>query len=256
MTVALSLVAHEESATVVITVTGATTSFDVYRTDPDGTRTKVRGGPFTGPNAVITDYEPMFGSVGYDVDGLSQVHTTIDPDVPWLTHPTHPFLSAPVVVENDTDWSYEPRTFSFTVIGRRLPVYTWYPRAGRSGRVHIAFADTAERQAIHDALSDGSPLLIRYPSAYDQFTSSWLGIQSMRDVRPTVGAKYGHYELDYVEVDPPVTRLGVVEATAWFWEDVLDDEELPTWFSVRDVYPTWALMATHGPVLAEPSMGA
>jgi len=256
MTLVLSLVAHTDTATVVIHATGAPTSFDLWRTDPDGTRTKVRGGPFVGPTVTITDYEPLFGTVGYDVGGASRAWTTLDPGVPWLTHPTHPFVSMPVTVEDDAEWSYEPRTFSFTVIGRTRPVYTWYPRASRSGTVKIEYKNAAERARIRDALADGSPLLIRYPPAYDQFTSSWLGIQGMKDVRRGVGTKQGHYELSYTVVDAPVARLGIVEPTAWEWQDVLSDVALPTWFSVRGVYPTWALVATHGPASAEPSLGA
>lgn len=237
----ITLTPQPEVATVDILLEAITTvPVRIFRTDRNGIRVELRGSPFTatvGSSLGILDAEAPFGDLLYEVGSPTveaSASTSLDVDVPWLTHPLAPFLSVPVKVEDDTEWQNVPRTFLYDVIDRSTPVYTWYKRQFRSGLLTIEYANSAQRTAIRDVLITGAPMLIRYPVAYDQFETGYYGFGDVRTVPRGVGSREGHFELQYAVVEAPP---GVSSGTALTWDLLATTED--AWSDVMADYASW-----------------
>lgn len=240
----LTLTPDVPAAAVVLTVSAAVgVEVSAFRSDRYGVQTPLRGNPFPlqGGGAVIVDPEAPFGPVEYTVTddaGSATADTSLDVDVPWITHPYRPWLSEAVTVEDDREWTYPSRTWSFDVIDRDAPVFTHYKRSTRTGTLVLRWRDPAQRSALGDLLQSGDPLLIRYPADCDAFRDTWMALGEARVEAQALGASFGFAELDYVAIAPPTGSLD--GDTTWTFADILltfaEFADLPdTYASFADV---------------------
>jgi hypothetical protein len=230
------------AAAVVLTVTGAVgVDVSAYRSDRYGVKTPLRGNPFPlqGGGAVIVDPEAPFGPVEYTVTddtGSVVADTVLDVDVPWITHPYRPWLSEAVTVEDDRDWVYPSRTWSFDVIDRDAPVFTHYRRSTRTGTLVVRWRDPSQRASLGDLLQSGDPLLIRYPASCSQFRDTWMALGEARLEAQAPGSPFGYAELDYVSIAPPTGSLD--GNTSWTFADL--DLTFAEFGDLPGVYATFA----------------
>lgn len=244
---AIALTARPDDAAVTVAVTGAPATVNVWRTDASGARVLLRGSPFTTQGGAVTvvDYEAPFGFVRYALDDGTTNAVTLTATTPWLTNPlSQSFLSFPVAVVDDTDWTYPSRSYLFDVIGRADPIVTWYPRATRSGTVSLRYLTTGQRSSIMQTLAPGVPVLLRYPDTTcgRAFLSAYLAVEDARVVPDSPGAVTGVVELDYRVVAAP---SGATAGGEWTWGDV--PPKFATWDALRTGLTTWAKVVAYNP---------
>lgn len=237
----ITLTPDPSTASITVDVDGlGTDPVTILRTNVSGSLTALRGSPFTPAAGIVRAIDaeaPLGVPVTYKVQGTTEVAvTTLDVDVPILSSPLSPELAAPVTVVDDGEWSYPARTYAYDVIGRGLPVFTWYARASRTGRLVLRYADTQERSYIAALVAPGAPLLLRYPAAYPQLPSAYIGILDVRQLPAFPGDTAGTAELDYIVVPPPPSSLAR-PGGALRWDDV--PIEWTTWNAVLSDVATW-----------------
>jgi hypothetical protein len=253
----ITVTAEPATASVDVVVSGVdptVRTLTILRTGIDGSRVPLRGSPFAvaGGTVVAVDSEAPFGvPVRYALESDPTVTAVarLDIDVPWLTHPLSPFLSVPCVVDDDAEWTYPGRTYTYDVIDRAEPVYTWYRRSTRSGTVSVSYETTAQRSAIVEVLETGAPLLVRYPASYEQFPSVYIGTAEARVVPRGVGSRAGQVQIDYVVVSAPPSSVASPSAI-WKWEDV--PPVFPTWADLVAGIGTWTDAYLYNPAPTSP----
>lgn len=246
MAVAIALTPRPADASVVVAITGAGATVTVYRTREDGEREILRGSPFPTQAGAVTvvDHEAPFGLLRYATTdtGADAVSTTLDVSRPWLTNPVSgSYLSIPVTITDDTDWTLEARAFPFDVIDRADPVVTFYRRASRAGLLTLRYSSAGELSNVADVLEDGTPLLLRTPRGCP-FPTGYRAIELVR-IRPDrPGSSTGEIDMDYRTCAAPA---GAPAGGAWSWADV--PPAYPTWSALRAGLPTWSAVVAHDP---------
>lgn len=237
-----------DDAAVAVAITGAPATVTVWRTGSDGARVALRGSPFAtqGGALALVDHEAPFGVVAYSTTpgDTDRVVTELVGTGPWLTSPAaSTFLSTPIRVVSDEEWSYASRTYLFDVVDRPDPVFTFYPRSTRSGRLTLRYESTAERDAIGRALAPGVPVLVRYPPGCSHIGGGWYGAGDVRVIPTRPGAHTGTVEIDYTIVSAPP---GSSAARAdWKWSDVAAG--YASWSALLGAFPTWSALVTYDP---------
>ena len=237
------------SASVVIVVTGRGEGLiNVQRIQSDGRNPYIVGSPFAIDTEQIIDAELPLEKVQYIVsDDISTV--TLEADlshvtVPWLSHPSQPYLSQPVTAREDNEWTLPPQTFAFDVIGNSLPVYVWYPRSTKDGTLLIDWEGEAQRDDILALFETGAPLLIRYPMG-SIYQDGWIGVGEVDVFEEAPTAHFGSIRAPYVTVPAPYRVMPTnVSPPGWTWEALVAEVSLPTWDAVyhsttQYTWPTW-----------------
>ncbi|MEV7112331.1 hypothetical protein [Streptomyces anulatus] len=230
----------------------------LYRVDPSGNRTMVRGphGLWNGTEPIATDsmriedYEAPLGvATAYIAELIDPVTGTVlrrqltavtipwpDPNRAWLKDPGNPQRNLVVVVAAQPSWTRPIEQAEYVVKNRRNKVVHSGMRQGREGEVQVWTHSDAERERLNWLLDSGNVLLWQ--------TGPGLGVG---DLYMTVGASGEDREgpaqdpvriwkLPIVEADMPVTT-GVNGSGGRMWQDVLS--VFPTWQAVLDAYGSW-----------------
>lgn len=240
-----------DDASVGVAITGAPATVTIWRTGANGDRVALRGAPFPtqGGALALVDREAPLGFVSYSTtaDDADAVSTVLDVSVPWLTSPAAAaFRSTPIRVVSDVEWTYDPRTYLFDVIDRADPVFTFYKRSTRKGRITLAYESTAERDAILSALAPGVPVLVRYPPACSHMGGGYYGAGDVRVYPLAPGSTQGTIEIDYGIVAMPPGESAA--RAGWAWSDVV--AAYPTWSAVVGAFGSWSDLVTHDPTPA------
>lgn len=230
----------------------------VYREQPDGSRTLVRGTSglidhqvITSNLMIIEDHEaPLNTPVRYDIEiyppgsltpatRTSDYATVVLADIneAWLKDPGNPQRNTKVLVGKAPDWQRPIDQGTFVIRGRRNKVILSGLRQGLEGDLAVATRSNEERRALHLLLNSGNTLL-------------WQAVPGMGvdDMYVAVGAvpearfgalaqdEWRTWTLPLIETDMPVTTA-VNGAAGRTWQDVLT--VFDTWQDVRSTYATW-----------------
>lgn len=230
----------------------------LFRVDPSGNRTMVRGpaGLRDGSDLIamdsmrIEDYEAPLGvPTGYRAEIIDPVTGAVawreaaarvipwpDDDLAWLKDPGNPQRNVIVTVAGQPSWTRPIEQAEYVVKGRRNKVVLSGRRQGREGEVQVWTHSDQERERLDWLLDTGGVLLWQ--------TGPGLGVG---DLYMSVGgsgeAREGSardpvriWSLPVIEADMPATT-GMNGSGGRTWQDVLS--EFPTWAAVRDAYESW-----------------
>jgi hypothetical protein len=248
------------------------TTAQIYRTDPSGSQTPVRGGdPATLASGqwVGFDYEaPYNQSVTYTIvpDDLSTPATSpaaaLLSEQAWLIHPGVPSLSLPVTGILLTDDQSDSGTALHAPLGRpdpipisdgarKTPAFQVSFRTGGSvlsypggftfpGVMTFPGAQNQNDQ-LTAILQDSSPLLLQIVYPFTDISAyRWVSVGRVNIARVTMqfGDQQRVWTLDCTQITRPAGGIAAQRT----WADVL--AEAGTWQDEMNKYPTWTGVVT------------
>jgi hypothetical protein len=232
---------------VFLQLTGATgTTVEVGRQDADGRTRPVRGGDpgtLSGGTWVGYDYESWFGQpMVYEAvtSGGTTLSASVQLDVAdvWLRHPGAPDLSVIVEIHGEPDETYALNRLVTAPLGRTYPIVTTDGRRkAKTATMVVATWDDDQRNALHNIVADGAPLLLDVPPAKGWgLEHQYMAIADVTAARATPElAEFGGrlWSLPYDEVDRPVGG----QQAQWTYADVL--ARYATYNAVKAAYLTY-----------------
>jgi hypothetical protein len=248
------------------------TTAQIYRTDPNGSQTPVRGGDpatLTSGQWTGSDYEmPYNQGVTYTVvpDDLSTpasaVAAPVESPQPWLIHPGVPALSLPVTGILLTDDQSNSGTALHAPLGRPDPIPV-SDGARKTPAFQVSFRTGGEiysfpggftfpgvltfpgaqdqNDALKAILQDSAPLLLQIVYPFTDITMyRWISIDRVTTARVTMlfGDQQRVWTLDCTEITRPAGGIAAQRT----WADLV--AECATWQDVIDKYPTWTGVIT------------
>lgn len=227
----------------------------LYRVDPDGTRSPVRGYgsdvvdyPITGSTLFFEDYETPLGVpvfYEYSVDGGDtnrSLPVTVDPpenrNHVWLTDPGQPGRNMLVWVEKAPSWKRPVVRGIYPVHGAAEPVTVSDVRQSRQGDLLLYTFTEDDETALNYLLDTGSTLLVRARPGWG-LTHMYVSVGDVDEPRPVDAGweAMRRWTLPLIEVGRPVG--GMAGSAGRTWQDLLDDPETPTWADVLAKYDSW-----------------
>lgn len=216
----------------------------VYRVQPDGTRTLVRGPSglidrqtITSDLMVIEDHEAALNTPVYywiemypagSLTGSTRQTATItvsldDINEAWLKDPSNPQRNMRVVVAKAPDWTRPVDQSSFVIRGRRNKVVLSGIRQGLEGDLAILTRSDAERAGLHLLLDSGNTLLWQAVPGMG-VADMYVSVAQITEARLGGLAQdvWRQWTLPLVEADMPVTA-GVNGAAGRTWQDVVTE---------------------------------
>lgn len=254
-----AVVADSDAGYVTLTLRELPLDFfvSVYRVDPDGSRTLVRGESslidhqaITSDLLIVEDHEaPMGVPVYYRIEvyngsgGLastrssSAVTLTLD-DINecWLKDPSNPQRNLRVLVQAAPDWNRPIEQTSYVIAGRRNKVILSGRRQGLEGDLAIWTRSDAERKALHLLCDDGNVLLWQAAPGMG-VDDMYVNVGQLPESRIGKLAQeaWRAWALPLTEADMPVAA-GVNGSGGRTWQDVVT--EFATCQDVIDTYAT------------------
>lgn len=231
----------------------------MWRVDPAGTRTLVRG-----PNGllsgvvlasdllVIEDYEAPLGvPVSYYMEtrntmtgALTSTRTTDlvsldpgDPNLVWLKDSANPQRNTRVMVKTAPDWKRSIGQTEYRIRGRRNSVVLSDVRNGLEGDLVIWTRNDSERAALHWLLDSGNVILWQATPGMG-VDDMYVNVGEISEGRVTTVATevWREWTLPLSQADMP-TAGGVNGSAGRTWQDVLSENA--TWADLLDKYATW-----------------
>jgi hypothetical protein len=244
------------SVTITLNDLAGSTTVDLYRVDPGGQLSPVRGFSsdvigysVTGPTMLFQDYEAPLGvTLRYEytkhpaeVTTRTYAVTLDPPDDPghiWFTDPGQPAKNILLTVGQAPNWKRPIERGIQRAVGAKLPQVVSDVRAGREGDLAAVTWTADEEDALDYLLDAGGALLIRARPGWG-LDKAYVSVGDIGDDRVS---RYGpepirRWSLPLLIVDRP--GGGMAGSADRTWQDVLDDLETPTWGDLPTKYPSW-----------------
>lgn len=253
-----SVVPNGATASVTITLSGLTgmDRLSLYRSDPGGTLTPVRGadGDITALAIasdlfVVEDYEaPLGGAISYQYQRWNTgtpetVYTTGTyqvtlPDPPevfqlWVKDPGRPSSNLLLAAHKIGAWSRAIEQGVYPIRGAAFPVTVSDVRQARTGSLEVYTWTPDEQAALHWLVGTGAVLLLQGLG----LGSVYVAVGDVQDASVTDDGvdQWRIWTLELTEVARP--RGGMQGSAERTWQDVADDHA--TWLDVAATYTTW-----------------
>lgn len=177
---------------------------------------------------------------------------TLSPSKAWLIHPGQPSLSVPisstdrsaVAVQNLGTITQASASTLHQILGQSLPIETHSgPRYGNTQQIALKARTAAHEAALNGILADSTPLLFRFPAAFDAgFDEGFYSFGQVQRSRiaQRYGAELRQFVADITKVQQPTLT---VQNTGWSWAALA--AAFPTWQAVAAAYATWADVLTN-----------
>lgn len=205
------------------------------------------GSTFTVGEIKVSNYPPA--PIHLDV---TSAPVTLSPSKAWLIHPGQPSLSVPIsstdrsaiAVQNLATITQASASTLHQILGQSLPIETHSgPRYGNTQQIALKARTAAHEAALNGILADSTPLLFRFPAAFDagfdEGFYSFGPVQRSR-IAQRYGAELRQFVADITKVQQPTLT---VQNTGWSWAALA--AAFPTWQAVAAAYNTWADVLTN-----------
>lgn len=235
--------------------TGGYTYWGLWRMDPTGVLTPVRGpqgditqSTITGDIDVAQDYEAPLGVpvryylklwTGSAYAGFTSAAIVIpepDPTMVVIKDPGQPARQTTAVVATLPDWTRTARQGIHAVRGRARPIVISDTRTGRTGTLTLVTETLADADRLWWVLESGSTLLLQWPSEAGE-RDVYVQVGDVTEAHIVAYTGYGDrtWSLPLTEVDRPIG--GIAGSATRTWQTVAD--EAADWLAVLQSAETW-----------------